>query len=110
MWAAPWFVLQHTGTACLPALSALLHMAFSPILSSLAEISEARGWCLSPEVKAGAAEMGTRGTDTGGLNLPNVKTCTDLHCGMKLSFFFYYLLKERKILLLLAVSNTKCCT
>lgn len=65
VWAVPWFVLQHTGTAFLPAPSALLQMVFSPILSSLAEISEAKGWCLSPEVKAGGAELGTRGTETG---------------------------------------------
>lgn len=64
VWAAPWFVLQHTGTAFLPAPSALLQMVFSPIRSSLAEISEAKGWCLSPEVRAGGAELGTRGVET----------------------------------------------
>lgn len=40
VWAAPWFVLQHTGTAFLPAPSALLQMVFSPIRSSLAEKSQ----------------------------------------------------------------------
>lgn len=64
VWAEPWFGLQHTGTAFLPAPSVLLQVVFSPILSSLAEISEAKGWCLSPEVKAGGAELGTRGTET----------------------------------------------